>query len=684
MSFDAEERAAELRDLFFLSAQELLQALNEQALLLEKAPGDVEITREIRRSVHTLKGDAAACGLLEMSELAHELEDVLAPETAARASGVAEVVLSAADMFDAMLTAYRAKLQPPSGDPLRAMIWKLAKKDAVAKRQGELEPKFSWSEYEQLTIAEAAGRGLRVYNIAIGFAPDCPMRAAGVELLRRVLQEAGTVLASAPESEKWAEFEKLEFALATERNEAWLLGKCRIPGVVSRVVVEPISKLLGVHDAEAAGRTVGPRETSLPRDGASRTGQDAGHERGAHDPTVRVEAARIDNVLNLVGELVIAKSLLHEAVNQFAQRFPKDPLRVKFADAMGFQSQVLSQLQRSTMKMRMVPVEQLFRRFPRLVRDVAKVCGKDVTLVMSGDETDLDKGLLDGLAEPLAHLVRNAVDHGIEFAAERKAAGKPAQGTIRLHASHEGNQVVIEVSDDGRGIDSAKVLASAVAKGVVSAETAGTLSPREALELIFEPGFSTAARVTEVSGRGIGMDVVKATVQRLKGTIGIETKAGTGTKFVLRLPLTLAIIRAMLFRVGERMYAASLESVREITRVSSGEIHTVDKREVLQLRDGILPLVRLNRLVTPEEAPARDRLFVVVVENGERRFGLLVDKLVGEEELVIKPLDEDVVASELVSGAAVLGDGAVALILNVNEVARRFTKMVSPALEARA
>jgi two-component system chemotaxis sensor kinase CheA len=351
---------------------------------------------------------------------------------------------------------------------------------------------------------------------------------------------------------------------------------------------------------------------------------------------------------------------------------------------MSFQSQVLNQLQRSTMKMRMVPVEQLFRRFPRLARDIAKVCGKDVALVMSGQETDLDKGLLDALAEPLAHVVRNAVDHGIETPAERKAAGKSEQGTIRMHAWHEANQVVIEVSDDGRGIDAGNLLSSAVAQGVVSADKTGSLSRRETLELIFEPGLSTAPRVTEVSGRGVGMDVVKATVQKLKGTIAIETQPGQGTKFALRLPLTLAIIRAMLFRVGERTYAAPLESVREIARAAADEIHRVDNHEVLQLGNEIVTVVRLNRLVAPEEAPARDRLFVIVMESGERKFGLLVDGLVGEEELVIKPLDERVIASEVVSGASVRGDGAVVLILNVNEVTRRFAKWPARALEAKA
>ena len=328
------------------------------------------------------------------------------------------------------------------------------------------------------------------------------------------------------------------------------------------------------------------------------------------------------------------------------------------------------------MKIRMVPADQLFRRCPRLVRDVAKLCEKDAGLSVSGQDTELDKGLLDALAEPLVHLVRNAVDHGIETPAERRAAGKSEQGTIRLHASHQGNQVVIEISDDGSGIDSAAVLAKAVARGLATAEQAAHLGEAEAMELIFAPGFSTAERVSEISGRGVGMDVVKAAMQKLKGSITIETHPGRGTTFQLRLPLTLAIIRAMLFRVGERMYAMPLEAVLEIARAGESEIHHVDNHEVLQLRNEVLTLVRLNRLAPPplKLENGNGRAFVIVMGSAERKFGLLVDKLVGEEELVIKPLDETVVASELVSGASILGDGTVVLILNVGEVVKKFAR----------
>ncbi len=392
-----------------------------------------------------------------------------------------------------------------------------------------------------------------------------------------------------------------------------------------------------------------------------------------------MDAERIDNLLNLVGELIIGKSMLQRTLNEFSQHHPKDSTRSRFADAMAFQSRVLTDLQRSVMKVRMVPVEQLFRRFPRMVRDVAKQCGKDVELRLSGQETDLDKGLLDGIAEPLTHLVRNAVSHGIEKAEERVRAGKPAQGIIHLQAYHQGNQVMVEISDDGRGIDVQKVKARALQQGLWSEQESGTLDEATALNLIFRPGFSTADEITEISGRGVGLDVVQSILQRLKGTIQIETRPGQGTTFRLCLPLTLAIIKALLFRVEQRLYAIPLNAVAEIARVQESDLHQVDNREVLQLRNRTLPVVRLGNRTTEisEHHPADRRhgkIFVLVTNLGERKLGLLVNELEGEEELVIKALDDRTVESDLVSGASILGDGRVVLILNLAAIVERFAK----------
>jgi two-component system chemotaxis sensor kinase CheA len=397
------------------------------------------------------------------------------------------------------------------------------------------------------------------------------------------------------------------------------------------------------------------------------------------DNILRVDAERIDNLLNLVGELIIGKSMLQRTLNEFARQHPKDSTRSRFADAMAFQSRVLTDLQRSVMKVRMVPVEQLFRRFPRMVRDVAKQCGKDVELRLSGQDTDLDKGLLDGIAEPLTHLVRNAISHGIESAEERTRVGKPAQGTILLRAYHQGNQVMVEISDDGRGIDVQKVKTRALQQGIWNEQESGALDETTALNLIFRPGFSTADQITEVSGRGVGLDVVQSILQRLKGTVQVETRPGQGTTFRLCLPLTLAIIKALLFRVEQRLYAIPLNAVAEIARIQESNLHQVDNREVLQLRNRALPVIRLgNRTTEISEHHPTDRrhgkIFVLVTNLGERKLGLLVDELDGEEELVIKALDDRTVESDLVSGASILGDGRVVLILNLAAIVERFTK----------
>jgi two-component system chemotaxis sensor kinase CheA len=388
---------------------------------------------------------------------------------------------------------------------------------------------------------------------------------------------------------------------------------------------------------------------------------------------LRVDAERIDSVLNLVGELIIAKSMLHQAINEFEKRYPKDPLKMRFSDAMAFQARIMNDLQKSVMKIRMVPVEHLFRRFPRVVRDVAKSCGKEVNLVVTGQDTDLDKSILDMLAEPLAHLVRNAVDHGIESPAERINDGKPAQGTVTLDAYHQGNEIVIEVTDDGRGIDRDKLIAKAVERGLIKQSDVAVMGEADINDLIFRPGLSTAQQVTSISGRGVGMDVVKTVLEKLKGTVTIRTTAGKGTTFFLKVPLTLAIIKALLFRVGDRLYAVPLASVVEITRTTQDSLHRVDQHDVMQLRNEVLALLHLHRL--EKDRAETGKMFVVVISTGERKFGLVVDHLVGEEELVIKAMDDHLVATDLVSGASILGDGTVVLILNLSSVVAKLGKL---------
>jgi two-component system chemotaxis sensor kinase CheA len=690
VSFLPDDRASELRELFFESAAEILQNMNEAGLALEEHPAGKESLRSVRRAVHTLKGDSAACGFRELSELAHELEDVLTPELAKEnAALIPEVVLTAADTFHEMLAAYRDHLQPPDGGALRDHINRLLHKSAVAPEKCSDEAKFDWNEYERLMIAEAFRRGESVYNIALYLDSESLLPAAAFELVRKALEGAGKVMFLHPESAAQAASTNLiEAAISSEKSVDWIRKHCQVPSVVSRISVAkstvaeaPPRDLLEILvEAEAAALSAkadsGRSDAALDHPEDSREGGvSSGLAHAAAENTLRVDAGRIDIVMNLVGEMIIGKSMLQRTINEFERAHPRDALRGKFADALAFQSRVLGELQKSVMKIRMVPVEQLFRRFPRVVRDVAKLRNKDINLEVAGQNTDLDKSILDALAEPLAHLVRNAADHGIETAAERQTAGKPVRGTVRLDAYHEGDQVVIEISDDGRGLDREKILRRAIERGIITPNDTARLNDSDIMHLIFAPGLSTADEITEISGRGVGLDVVKSAIDNLKGSIELESDLGQGTTFRLMVPLTLASIQSLLFRVSGRLYAVPLAMVVEITRVSEGEVHRVDNHEVFQLRDQVLTLVRLERLESQVTRAREKRIFVIVIGSGSRKFGLAVDSLMGEEELVIKALEDRLVTSPLVSGASILGDGTVVLILNVPAVISHLSRI---------
>jgi two-component system chemotaxis sensor kinase CheA len=702
MTNSPDERGAELRELFYETSQELLQALNEEALKLEKNPGDEEIVRSIRRTVHTLKGDSAACGLRELSELAHQFEDALSLEGTASHAAVAEIAFGTADLFAEMIAAYRKGTRLPATKALSKKIQELTTapkntrtrgkktiaksaktKDTAAKASsGKAANKAAghWTEYERLAMSKAQAAGQDVLHVIAKIDPHCAMPIAGRQLVQNAIGTMGPVIAIRPDAKSPAATKFIEFVVSTVQTPDQIAAKCKIPTIIEEVTVEvllPASLVAKPALPQAPMATANEQtraETEAPStEPAPSAPTVPGIVPAAQENLLRVEAGRIDNVLNLVGELIIGKSMLQQALNEFAKRYPKELLRGKFADAMAFQSRVLNDLQRSVMKIRMVPVDQLFRRFPRMVRDVARQCGREVELVVSGQDTDLDKGILDAIAEPLTHLVRNAISHGIESPEERRKLGKPAQGTVRLNAYHQGNQVIVEITDDGRGIDVTKIRAKAIELGLTTPDEAAKMSELETLNFIFRPGFSTAEQVTEVSGRGVGMDVVQSVLHRLKASIGVETRLGEGATFRLKLPLTLAIIKALLFWVEQRLYAIPLNAVLEISRTVETEVHQVDNYEVLQLRNQVLPLLRLGRPAL--EGDRKNKLFVLVITVAEKKYGLIVDSLEGEEELVIKALDDQTFSTDLVSGASILGDGCVVLILNLPVVVEHVARL---------
>jgi two-component system chemotaxis sensor kinase CheA len=684
VTYSPDERNSELLDLFVETSQELLQALNESALQLEKNPADEEIVRSIRRTVHTLKGDSAACGLRELSELSHQLEDALSLTGSVAPAAVAEIAFAAADLFAAMIVAYRDGAAQPATTALSAKIQTLTapsiptqsrrtrrpgkKTSALAGTNAPGTPTALWTEYESQAMIKAQAAGQDVFHVVVKIDPHCAMPIAGRQLIQNAISTMGPVIAIRPDAGSPAATKEVEFVLASVQTPEQIAAKCKIPTIVQEVTVEQLLAAVPFQPA--------PLPVSLPPEEKLAEPEPAPRDVAPPLPPaamammpenlLRVEASRIDSVLNLVGELIIGKSMLQQALNEFSKRYPKELLRGKFADAMAFQARVLNDLQRSVMKIRMVPADQLFRRFPRLVRDVARQCGREVELAVSGQETDLDKGILDAISEPLTHLVRNAISHGIESPQDRRQAGKPPQGVVRLNAYHQGNQVIVEVSDDGRGINVQKIRQKAIELGLTTIAESERLSETEILDFIFRPGFSTAEQVTEVSGRGVGMDVVQSVLHRLKASITVDTRLGQGTTFRLKLPLTLAIIKALLFWVEQRLYAIPLNAVVEIARTVEAEVHQVGNCEVLQLRNQVLPLLRLGRPAA--ESASQSRLFVLVISVGERKYGLIVDALEGEEELVIKALDDHTFSTDLVSGASILGDGRVVLILNLPAV----------------
>ncbi|HEX2924580.1 MAG TPA: chemotaxis protein CheA, partial [Chloroflexota bacterium] len=381
--------------------------------------------------------------------------------------------------------------------------------------------------------------------------------------------------------------------------------------------------------------------------------------------TVRIDVSRLDNLVNLVGELVIDQTRLTRLGTMLQGKYDDDSVS-DLSETSQHIGRIVDELQESIMKARMLPVESLFNRFPRVVRDLAQRSGKKIDFVVEGRETELDRSVIEELHDPLVHLLRNCVDHGVEPPEKRVAAGKPEVGQIRLSAMHRENRILIRVQDDGAGMDAAKIKATAIKRGVLTAEAAERLSDQEAVELVFMPGFSTAEKITDVSGRGVGMDIVRTNIEKLNGSVTIDTHIGQGTCFTLELPLTLAIIDALMVGVGDQIFAIPLVSVMETLRVWRSEIQSINSRQAIQLRETVLPLITLEKaLALPSSQESVDRVFVVAVRVGDNRFGLVVDSLLGELQVVIKSLGRQVGTIAGVTGATILGDGRVALILDV-------------------
>jgi two-component system chemotaxis sensor kinase CheA len=652
--FDRAEFIAFFRD----EAEELLQQIDVDLLKLEEfvdsGQADPEIVNSLFRALHTIKGSSGMLGFSDVQNLAHKLEnlcDLLRKERMPLSGGAVEMLFRGRDFLTDLVEAAIGEGSMPSG-----------LHDYLAQLEQFVSVYAETAQVIDRSAAEAGKPPEPEEEIVV------PASQADVEAFEA---EVARLLAEAEEKKRIETGASAEppAAESAPARPAALVDMTAAQDSVTEPPSQPTPSEAARSAPELEAR--GEAASAKPK-GAEAQKQ----QRPSLHQTIRVDIERLDTLLNLVGELVINRTRISDIANTL-ERLIADkaldsssalvgPLAKDLADSAALLARTTNEIQESIMKVRMVPIGQVFDRFPRLVRDVAKARGKEVQLVITGAETDLDKTIVDEVGEPLMHLLRNCVDHGIEPPEVRVQRGKPRVGTITLNAYHEGNQIIIEVADDGGGIDLDKVRARGIKQGLISADD--RLSDRELIELIFTPGFSTAETVSDVSGRGVGMDVVKKNITRLKGVFDVDSIAGAGTKFTIKLPLTLAIIQALLVRVADELYAIPLDSVIESQRVEMSEVRTVHGNEVITLRGQVVPLIRIAEFFELGGRRDPEKVMIVIVGLGGRQVGLVVDSFQGEQEIVIKPLSDVIGRIPGISGATILGNGSISLIIDVHSL----------------
>lgn len=672
MLFDLD---AEEKDVFCQEAEELIQQLDTGLLALEQDGEDLEALQHTFRAAHTLKGSAGAIGHQRMAGLTHAMETVLDLVRQHRLTITQELTDTLLQAVDALRALNREVLSGSySGCEPEMLIQRL---EALAAATG-VTP-LAGSKRGGQSQAPAAPPGEGTVRITVRIAADCFAPAARALQVLMALEECGQITWSSADMDAIEDYEPthpLELLLSTSWDPDRLRRQLQHIGDLEEVRIEshgqPLSAVSAstsgpAPDAPSAGAAPEARPQVLP----SMPKTDL--------KTVRTSVERLDKLMNLVGELVTDRNRLLQSHALLRAQYQEAEGLGELAQAIGHLAAITDELQQEVMRARMLPLEQVFSKFPRVVRDLAREAGKQVTLQISGQETELDRSVIEEISDPLLHLLRNAVDHGIELPEERRAAGKPESGLITLAGRSEGNHIVITVADDGRGIDPQQVRQAALARGLISAEAAGRMTEEECLDLIFLPGLSTARRITDISGRGVGLDVVRNNIERLHGAVHVRTRLGMGTTFELRLPLTLAIMPVLLVALGRDTYCVPLTSVTEVLRVEPRQIHRVDHSELVLWRGRTLPLLRLRqhfRLQEPSAMAdghdsATGSFPVVAARWGEEHVGLVVDRLMGQQEIVIKNLGRLIGQPPGISGAAILGNGSVALILDVPGLVRR-------------
>ena len=672
-------------DMFLDESHEHLQSLNEGLLSLEENSDDVSVVNEIFRNAHTLKGMSATMGYNKIAELTHEMEDVLdliRKEQLKLNEDIIDTLFKCLDSLEQMInsvgdgeaedvvdvTDLVAKLSSISkGTPMPKAADATAE---AAPQEAADSPSIVLTDIDKDVLKQAKESGMIGVHVQVTLAATCLLKSARSYMVMNALDELGDVIKSVPpaedlEQEKFDHtFDVLLITAAEVKDVEEALESISEIEKVSVNVVDTEAKAEekatpaeAPKAAEAKPQAKAPVKTPAKAPAKKEASKkDVAHHKH-QSQSVRVDIDKLDTLMNLMGELVINKVRL-EQIGQTHRL-------AELTETLEQMDRVTTDLQNIVMKVRMVPVSAVFNRFPRMVRDVSKELNKEINLTIEGEETELDRTVIDEIGDPIMHLLRNSLDHGVEHPDDREAKGKPRTGEVGLIARHEGNNVVIMVTDDGAGINADVIRRKAVEKGMISQEDADKLDDADAVRLIFLPGFSTADKITDISGRGVGMDVVRSKIEALSGHVDVETKIDEGSVFKIKLPLTLAIIQAMLVKVQEEMYAIPLGSIDSTINIQPTDIKTVRNKEVIVLRGEIIPIIRMEETLQVPHVKDSDEIFVVVVHAGEAKAGIVVDNLIGQQEIVIKTLGNLFAGLKMFSGATVLGDGRVALILDV-------------------
>ncbi|HZK42811.1 MAG TPA: chemotaxis protein CheA [Syntrophomonadaceae bacterium] len=664
-------------DVFLEESKEHLGSLNHKLLELEKNTSDLTALNEIFRAAHTLKGMSATMGFEDLADLTHHMEDVLAD--------LKEGLLTANTTVIDILFKCFDRIQLMVDNIESTGTGSLDNKDLIKKlegiKRGELtatmesdreyhelstelpltdraaENSLDFNEYEMTVLKDADSKGFNIFHVLVHVDQGCVMKSVRAFMVYRAVEEDGEIIKSIPTAQDLDEgrFENdFELFIVTHLSQEDIQKNIN---AISEVTVSNIHAI-NIKSGLAMPVYFPDKDESKTNEDDISDNNDEAIASHKVRHTVRVDIERLDNLMNLVGELVMHKGRLEQigATSKIGE----------LNDTIEQIDRITGELQSVVMKVRMVPIEQVFNRFPRMVRDLAKELNKEVDFIMEGKETELDRTVIDEIGDPLVHLLRNAIDHGLELPEKREKLGKNRQGMVILRARHEGNNVYIEVEDDGLGVDVEKIKDRAIDRGLISAPEAEKMSVEEAINILFYPGFSTTDSVSDVSGRGVGLDVVKTKIEVLNGEIFIDSKAGVGTKFVVKLPLTLAIIQALMVSAQDEIYAIPLSNVDETTIITENDIKMIQNQEVIVMRGTVLPIYRLSSLLeTPGVMASEKEMYVVVVRKSERQIGLIVDTLIGQQEIVIKSLGKILGGIPGIAGAIVAGDGNVRLILDV-------------------